>query len=558
MKFNRSFINALSKFLLSFVFFTLGASLTMADNGLSADDPFVLQEGRNDVSAFKYKKFYASFTAPTDGTLTLAYYNTDIFTLIYTDSAFTEQLEETPIFIGTYPTVCDLVMTEGTTYYFYRTMMLNADVIEVAFGESGIELAMTGTTPASGTKLSASSATASIVFNRTVTIETAKVSVGTDSVEIEPTNVSNSVLFDLTTVLMDWYEEDLLEDGSEIVITLFGVANTDSVLYNGNGICSATYTTYGRPVCVESQLNTPENGRDIFYSYMIPDETTKLTLTFDGDLDTLTLPNVYLYYGNVDNYVNGGYYTENLAPVFEDQRTIVVEMGGVLRRQVDMIPNYTLTSDDIELGLYDFISIKVAALTSTDGQFIYTGVSGNTGSFTFNYIYVELFNNDVATDFTLDGSDFDSSTKIEIWLRGYEYLSYSGITFKYIYNGATCYATVPADELTIVPDPDEDDAVLIYVTIPDFATDEGSKVVVSFADLESQDGLDYSSDLSETYKTAGRTTIVDLVGASLDGGAKHTVYSLSGMIVRKNAEWNDVLNLKRGIYIVDGRKYLVK
>lgn len=524
---------------------------TKAQEGSSFDEPFVLEQGMTyDVSSYTYASLYAAFTAPYDGVLSLSYYNTDHLA-VYVDTAMSEEVQVE--YVGTYPSVCDIDMTEGTTYYFYRRYMLNADSILVEYSVNGVSLELVSVSPGADELLSAAYGYASLNFNRKVeSYETATASVGSQTVDISPTTTpTNSITFNLSTQMKEWYDADLLDQGSEIVIELTGVTDQRGNLYGGTGVCKASFTAAAKVVTVIEQVNTPESGVETFFSYYRGGEESKVVLRFDGDIDTVNVSKAKIQFGDLDKDSSGGYYQEELPIGCPDVRTVEVDLSGKLRRVTDML-TYTPTDEDYEEGSFTYITLKIPSIMAADGQYIYTGDATSMGSFSFVYLYEELFNNDVATDFSLDGSDFDSSSKIEIWLRGYEYLSFSGVTFIYVLNGDTLAVTVSADELTIVPDPDEDGAELIYVTIPEFDTDAGTRVSVSFADLLSDDGLDYSSDLSTSFKTSGRTTSVGVTFAEKSSG---TVYSLDGVLLPKGVETGA---LKKGVYIVDGKKKVLK
>lgn len=522
--------------------------------GDSFDEPLILEvDSTYDVS--QYSTLYAQFTAPYDGVLTILYYNTDMLK-VYTDTAMTEEIEI--VNTGYSPTASDVEMTGGKTYYLYRKWLLNSDSIKVLYSVEGVLLELQEISPAEGTLLSAAKGGLSFHFNRAVeSIDQAILSVGDEFEYLTPTATSDYVIFYVAEEMKAWYDEGIIEKGTEMTVTLSGVVDSKGRLYNGDGICSGVFTVDGPVVALKSATNTPTTGMPIFYSYMPPGDDAIVTLEFDGDIDTTNLSKAKIQFGNLDKDNYGGYYQEELPIVCPDARTVTVDLSGKLRRIVDML-TYTPTEDDYEEGYFKNITLKIPSLMAPDGQFLYTGISSSYGSFSYSYTYEERINGEVASDYTLDGSSFDNSTQIEIWLRGSEYLTFSGVTFKYITGGVTTYLTVPADELVMENDPDEDGALLIYVTIPDIATDEGSKVVVSFADLTSQDGLDYTSDLSQTYKSAGRTiTAVDLTSVSTEVKTGN-VYSVNGQLVRRNVSTSNLNGLQKGIYIVDGKKVVVK
>ena len=113
------------------------ATITNVNAQLSADSPWVLEvDGTYEVTAelFEYKDLYATFTAPSDGVLSMSYVGTDELSL-YTDATYAEFAEIQPEWQGSFsPKVFFLDVKEGVTYYFHRSFIMNYGTITIEFG----------------------------------------------------------------------------------------------------------------------------------------------------------------------------------------------------------------------------------------------------------------------------------------------------------------------------------------------------------------------------------------------------------------------------------------
>ena len=72
---------------------------------------------------------------------------------------------------------------------------------------------------------------------------------------------------------------------------------------------------------------------------------------------------------------------------------------------------------------------------------------------------------------------------------------------------------VEAKDIESEVDPEDDNAVIYTIPVPEFSRDANSDVVLSFVGLVSPDGNDYSSVLTATYTSAGFTTGISAINA---------------------------------------------
>ena len=133
-------------------------------------------------------------------------------------------------------------------------------------------------------------------------------------------------------------------------------------------------------------------------------------------------------------------------------------------------------------------------------------------------------------------------------------LNFSGIRFDYILNNEQCEHIIPVEDIKIEADSMSDDAMLYTFNVPAINIDPDSKVTVSLADLECADGLDHNNDVMAefSYKTSG---VEEIEGDALKGS--FDIYDIAGVAVMRGATRNDLRNLKKGIYIINGKKVII-
>ena len=494
-----------------------------AGSGLTKEDPLILEVGEQDVSASKYKSLYATFTAPSDGVLTLTLIGTDVLEL-YTDDTYTVEVEPVLEWINNYTT--EIEVREGQTYYFYRKWLMNANKLKVEFGDQVAGLELKKTTPESGTTLSASRAQVSFAFNRNVQIGEATLTACGKTVTIEPVALSNIAQFDLGSVLMDLYHSNGLKAGDDLVITLSGVCNEAKKedLYHGDGICSVTLKAAAKPVELTATVNTPGNGMDVFPSYIMQGKNGIVQLQFDGALKKDAEIEAHLIYGDVE--AENGYYDEKLEVAFFGDNILGIPVHSKMRRHKDMLPNYTGAA-------FEVIALKVSGLYGSDGQAIYSTSTGGRASYTCNYDYEEV-KYDIAAAF--DDQSIDGLDSLTVWVRGDEYLQYKGVQFDFVEGGQA--KSVVVSDIKKHADEEEAGAVNLRIPVPDENRDADTEVKVSFVGLQAADGLDYTADFTKTFKTAGHTVAALAIVASdpVDGSTLEKLAKASKVTIKTNRD----------------------
>ena len=247
----------------------------------------------------------------------------------------------------------------------------------------------------------------------------ATLTIGGKEKSIDAVSTSSSVQFDLSAIMMEAYNDGILKEGDDMLLTLKGVrnANKESDIYGEDGTCSLALKAAAKPVVLNSSVNTPGNGMDIFHSYIMSGDENVVQLNFVATL----------IYGDIE--AENGFYQETLDAQFLGENTVTVDLSGKSRRHKDMLPNYSGAA-------FGTISLKIAGVYAADGQPVYSGAQSSVGSCTFQYAYEEVkVDIAVAFDDLAESNSIDGLDSLTIWVRGDEYLHYTGVQVDFMVNG---------------------------------------------------------------------------------------------------------------------------
>ena len=518
---------------------------TWAQGSGTQADPYVMEAGTD--YKFGMAEWYGKFIIPEDVT-------TDDFVIeiscsvtrldAFTDADFTKQLEMS--FEGSFsPYTFKLPIAKGTAkgtaIYFKKDFDIqtgNGTITITSYGNpSAIKLVSVTPTPSAnegGKPLSAASAYVSLTFSKNLSHKGCTVSWGAESQAVVANTIGNSVSLDIRAALLDFYGLGMKE-GDEISIILKDVTAKDGTSVLDDVVVK--YIAAALPLSLVSSENTPGNGLDTFLSWM-PEtfDNGVVTLTFSGDLNTESKPTAFLSMGNVES--EDDYYREEL-PVIISGNTLSVDLRGKLRNKETM---------NI-LNLQEVISLQINGVKDVNGNFTYSDGAGTLGSYGFTYKY-KLVEYTLTKEFTPAKGSIDNKKSIELWIRevGDGKLSFTAARFSYVLNGKEEYVDVEAKDIESEVDPEDDNAVIYTIPVPEFSRDANSDVVLSFVGLVSPDGNDYSSVLTATYTSAGFTTGISAINA--ENNIEGKAYNLNGIPV-KNAN-------NAGLYIINGKTVVIK
>lgn len=537
---------------------TFGWSGAKAEGSGTADDPYVIKAGET-LTMPQLKDFYAKFVVPADVT-------TDDVALVldglkdmklgvYSDAAYSTDITQDSWYSGSNPYTLKVPIHNGTkagtTYYFYESFPMNTTNIDVTYGAgaASVEKPLTrlSVTPAEGQNLTASSSLVSLQYSRNDIKVTSCVmevySHGTDTPVLKASkslaaNVQGAFIsIEPKTQLIELYNEGKLEacDIIKVKVGVKAVSGDNTIWLNGveNSVDEISYIATEKPVMLTKTVNTPGTGLDTFLSWMPADYANGLVqLHFDGALDTQNAPVVKLMYGNIES--DGEYYEEVLPVKFFGDNILAVDLRGKLRTPATM--------NIASLKVYNTITLSVKGVKAADGTFVYSDGVGSLGSFSFDYTYKAV---EYATtvDFTpASGASIDNVKSIKLWANetGDGKATFAGVQFAYTDGGEAKTVVVPMSQITSEADPDEANATIYTIPVPEFSRDADTEVVLTLTGLSTPDGLDHSADFTATYTTAGHTAAVAAVTSALMVSGDTTIDLLTAESIEKLIADSDV------------------
>lgn len=438
----------------------------------------------------------------------------------------------------------------GTTYYIYSALSLMEGSVTIQEGAS--ELKVVTIYPPTDTDVPYSVSenyTVDITFNYPVTVDNALLLVNGARKTISAVPDNTCVTCDVSGAMMDFYRDGTMKEGDEITLRLLQVkdASDPDNKFEEKGKLEIKYKMAAKPAEIVDVVNASLKGDNVFNSYYTTnDENAKIHFVFDRELSSEKTPVARLTYGNADN-IEVGIYTEDVKGNNEGN-TASFDFSGKLRRPIDMLPLSTSATQP------DFIHGSFADIYTPDGQRVYTGSMSNPTGYSLSFS-INVLQFSIAADFTpARGSALVPGQEMEIWVMNGDKLNFSGIRFDYILNNEQCEHIIPVEDIKIEADSMSDDAMLYTFKVPAINMDPDSKVTVSLADLECADGLDHNNDVMAefSYKTSG---VEEIEGDALKGS--FDIYDIAGVAVMRGATRSDLRNLKKGIYIINGKKVII-
>lgn len=531
---------------------TFGWSGAKAEGSGTKDDPYVIKADEEFYFPQAFNGYYAKFVVPEDVT-------TDDVALVleglkdnclnvYSDAAFTADITQNCLYSGSNPWTLKVPIPNGTTagtaFYFYEKFVMNPATISVTYGAGAatVEKPLTRliVTPADGGNLSASSSLISLKYSRAdISVSSCVMEIyshGTDTPELKATkslvaNVQGAFIsIEPKSQLLELYEEGTLTacDIIKVKVGVKAVSNGTTIWLDGkeNSVDEITYVATEKPTLLTKTVNTPGNGLDTFLSWMPADYTNGLVqLYFDGPIDTQNAPVVKLMYGNRES--DGDYYEEELPVKFFGNTILAVDLRGKLRTPATM--------EIASLTTYSTITLAVKNVKAADGTYVYSDGIGSLGSFSFDYAYKK-----VEYAFTVDftpatGASIDDVKSIEFWVNetGDGKATFDGVQFAYTEGGVAKTVVVPASQITSEADPEEANATIYTIPVPDFSRDADTDVVLTFEGLSTPDGLDHSAEFTATYKTAGHTAAAAAITSAVMVAGETSIDLLTAESVEK-------------------------
>ncbi|MDE6670498.1 MAG: hypothetical protein K2K26_12580, partial [Muribaculaceae bacterium] len=424
-----------------------------------------------EVPAINGLNFY--FDAPESGEA--QYWLATTFTPYY-DAEFTEEVPN-KFYTYDHGGINIINVEAGERIYFNDTWgwaasQAGGQMFKISMNE---DLAITNITPIPGSQLSMIGfGMVDIWFNQAAKAESATISANGKTVNMSvPSVVDSNISINYTNVFSDWYADGTLKGGETVTFAYEGLQTEDGKLYNGDGKYEIEYTAAPEPLV----LVNVEMG-DTFKSFYLPgDAEGIMVFHFSGEMGSGVME---LGYGNKETET-GDYYLEIIEGVVKGD-TVTFDLTGVERRPQDMLASG---------NFYSIVTIDVH-FTDAEGQPINSGGMGSMGTFSYylDYDYVQPIV--YAPSFTPEPGSQLTQESIEIELSNYDKLTYSGVDFTVkdkAYN-------VPVADITADT---KGNVTILTVPVPEAVRNISERVIVTFSDLSSFDGIDHSTEFRVVY-----------------------------------------------------------
>lgn len=502
------FDHVVGVFLLVTLFFCGSSFFAMAQGTGTKEDPYVFENGATyQVDAFK--SIYGTFTAPSDGVLSIDKFN---FT-VYADATFSQdKLAETQnTFNGNYSDkVYSLDCVGGTTYYIGTDFAWDPCQFTITFSNGVMPLELTECFPVEGSVFDVSRGLG-LTFNQGISIAEATMTAGAVTENITVAVHGAYVSVDVKARLIALYDEGSLKEDDDIRFKFTGVAPTadPEALYKGTGVLELNYKAAAKPLVLTNSTNTPggDPAADKFYSYYMSNSATGVvTLTFSGavNMSEGNKPVAKLLYGNNETEDAGEFYMEDLEVHTLGDNTLMLNLKGKLRRAKDMVASGTN---------YGSMRLRISNVQDMNGNSAYSEGIGMLGSYDFSYLFEDVAYT-VESDWETEKPITSDTKSLEVWLseEGGN-ANFTGAEFKYISNGVEETKMIMLDEMTVSVEGNEK---TITIPMPNISADADSKITVSFCNVERPDGLTEETDPTAMNKFTGTFTTTGLTASTFE------------------------------------------
>lgn len=444
----------------------------------------------------------------------------------------------------------------GKTYYFMTNPVLDISDVIVYYGAGAQSIPISVTSNLSdGETYYISGTNLELAFDRIVNvqhnwIEYGENSDGTYSQKEEiPAGYVNGILttqyyynIELSKFIREMSDAGKLNSGDKFKITLEGIsdANDASVIYGEDGNYSITLVLGEMPGSLVSV--EPKEGTTLYTYYPEEGEDGQLTFTFSDDLnEDVSKVSVVVSYGDTEA---GSYVTFN--PDFTiEGNTVIVDLRGY---------RFPETVDSSRGGSTNTsITVSISGLTTADGRDVITN-NASAGSDAIIVVYpMKKQEINFYYDFMpIEGSSLDGYDEIIIWLpNDVGSISFSKIQLQWLNNRGTLQTKdfMPED----VPFVYEAGyaGYVSHVPLAGVSRDREITLVVEDAMLSNGDSVEI------TGKFNSNPTGIDAV-LGVDADAPVKLYSIDGVLVKEAPAASVLTGVKKGVYILNGKKVVVK
>lgn len=521
---NKVFHNLLSLIL----FFTIALPAS-AGFGETIDLGEMVLDQKYEVKG-DFSNYKGYFVASKDGTLVVNSSSSGTIMVPYADATFETPIEHEVAMLSNGVSY-DMEVKAGTTYYFYIDFCMNDAVITLSMGEkSQLELIECHPAPGS-TFLLSGAGMITLSFNKYIDVGNAEIQAGE---VIQPLVVNahgSNISIEAKETIIELLSKGELKVNDTFTLRIHHVRTMDGQQqYGENGLLEITYICGAIPAQL---ISTQHLGDSTFLSYWPEgDPAGTIVLTFDKELQPTTDREqeciAIITYGDLDT---GEYYQE-VTPYSVNGNQLTADFTGKFRRPKDMVSTGRV---------FDNINVKISGIRDLNGEYTYTVGSSSTGSYNFNYPYVEVKADIISDFFPVSGASLNGVEEVEVWVTDYLKLKHEGLVF------ITEKDSIAAEKCNVVADSEYPGAYILTVTVPEKVKNYRGDVKLTFKNLQCADGLDHSADLTAYYTLSEP----DGIQAVTTHQKISSVFNLKGQRIQKPS-------LPAGIYIMNGKKVILQ
>lgn len=347
---------------------------------------------------------------------------------------------------------------------------------------------------------------------------------------------------ELSKFIREMAEDGKLDVGDKFKITLEGIhdANDESVIYGEDGNYSVTLIMGEMPGELVSV--TPAQGTTLYTYYPETGDEGLLTFTFTDELNTdKSKVTVDVFYGDSEAGSYGAYNPEFTI----EGKTVVVDLRGY------RFPESVETSRSGEVQTV--ITMNIKGLTTTDGRAIITnnasaGTSGVVVTYPLKKQEISFYYDFLPTE----GSSLADCSEIIIWLpEEVGVITFDKVLLQWLNNRGTLQTKeFKAEEVPFAYDKSYAGYVS-HIPLAGVSKDREVTLTVEGGMLSNGDSIEITGKFN-----TNPTGIDSVLGE--DANAVVKLYTIDGILVKEAPAATVLTGVKKGVYIMNGKKVVVK
>ena len=453
----------------------------------------------------------------------------------------------------------NLPVEEGKTYYFITGSIASEADVQVYYGEAGVqEMPITITSEAyqNGDTYTVTSKNFELAFDRAVSVDETIISYMQDedgvykvdkpvaSTYISSTMTSAGYFYviELNKIVQQMIDEGDIRPGEKFKITLKGIADQadEETIYGEDGVYTLELVL-GEPAAELVSIN-PANGSTLYTYYPEGGENGLLCFTFTDDIDPECNPTVTCSYGDME----AGSYANMKLPYTIEGNTVTADIRGIF------FPEIVASSRGEDQATNITISLK--GLRTVDGRDVQTNYIG-AGTTAVMAIY-PLEKEDVTL--IMDTEPYAQSSikdlkEIMLWVSDVNsLLSFDNVQFSWETSRGIETKTINAEDIKF----EYNDLYRGYTAMIPLTgvLKSASNIKLTINGAVLRNGEEF------TWQTVFNVppTGIDGVEAGEDADEVVKVYTIGGTLVKECKRGEAANGLAKGIYIIGGKKLVVR